>query len=135
MKAAYSQQTPSSTPNDDGRRAALVAALERTQTEVKAARRYIDGLNDQVKSKQALIDKLNERDGVRVAIQTQLEGEIKNLRLAIAETEEALRIKTDEAKYLKDQLAKTNRKLRNSHTREKIFAAVAAILAGVLVLK
>lgn len=128
-----SQQTPSSTPDD--RRKTLIEALERTQAEVRSGRRYIDALQGQIKSKEALIDKLNERDGVRVKIQSELEAEIKNLRQAIAETEDALRMKTEEAAYLKRELDKTNKRLKASHKREKIFATVAAVLTALFVLK
>ena len=133
----FSQQTPNSiqTTNDEVRRIQLVAALERAQTEVKAGRKFIDGLESQIRSKQAQIDQLNRRDAKRIEIQTSLEAEIANLRAAIAEQKNALKIKQDETDYLKKELQKTQKKLKSSYKREKFFAAIAAVLAAILVLK
>lgn len=114
---------------------ALVSALERAQTEVRASRKLIDGLRDQVKSKENLIDKLNERDTVRVQVQASLQAEVKDLRAAIESQRATLKIKEAEADYLKGELSKANKKLKASHTREKIFAGIAAALAAFLLLR
>lgn len=130
------QQTSNSTQNnDEERRAALVQALERAQTEVRAGRKYIEGLKEQVRSKESLIERLDARDAVRVKAQESLQAEVRDLQAAIASQKENLKIKEAETDYLKKELSKVNKKLRNAHTREKIFAGIAAALAAVLLLR
>lgn len=123
------------TTNDEVRRIQLVAALERAQTEVKAARKFIEGLEASIKSKEKRIDELDRRDGKRVEIQNSLESEIKNLRAAVAEQKNALIVKQEESDYLKKELQKTQKKLKSSYKREKFLAGIAAVLAAILVLK
>lgn len=130
----FSQQTASST-SDEARRSELVAALERAQGEVKAARLYIDGLKGQIKSKQARIDALDERDVARVKVQESLQAEVKDLLAAVASQKETIRIKTEEADYLKKELTKVNKKLKAAHTREKVLGGVAAVLLTLLLLR
>lgn len=130
-------QTQNSTnqTEDEARRAALVAALERSQSEVKASRRYIDELKAQVKSKEDRINALDKRDEKRVEIQESLQGQITDLKEAIAAQKDALKIKEDESDYLKKELKKLQKKLKSSHTREKIFAGTTALLFLFLLLK
>lgn len=131
----FSQPTANSTDNDAARRAELVAALERAQIEVRAGRKFIDGLEKQIELKQRQIDEFERRDAKRVEIQELLQKEINELRLAIKEQKNALRIKTEEADYAKKELDKTNRKLKSARTREKFLVGAAAILGAILILK
>lgn len=124
-----------STQTEDARRSELIGALERAQTEVRAGRKYIDGLKEQVKSKQQLIDALNRRDVKRVEIEKSLQSEIDNLRLAIGQQKSALKIKVDEVDYLKKQLTKVEKKLKNSHTREKVLVVTTFVLFLLQLLK
>lgn len=128
-------QTQNSINEDEQRRLQLVAALERAQTEVKAARKYVDGLKEQVKLKERQIDALNKRDEKRVEIQSALERQIDDLKNAVAAQKEALKIKQDEADYLQKEIKKLQKKLKSSHTREKIFGATTAILFLLLIFK
>lgn len=129
---SYSQQTPSSTTSDELR---LVAALERTQAEVKEGRKLIGAYKDQVKSLEKRLEKSGELNWANAKLRAELELQIAHYKAAIVELQSALKTRTEQAEYLKKELAKVNKKLRSSHTREKIFAGIAAILAAVLVLK
>lgn len=129
-KTTFSQETSNSIQTDaEQRRVALINALERAQSEVVAGRKYIDELQTQVKSKQALIDKLVERDAARAQVEQSRQKEIAELRAAIDEQEKALQIRIDEVEYLKKELAKTQKKLRSSHRREKFLVAALGALA------
>lgn len=136
----YSQQTENSTPTvtnqtDEQARIQLVGALERAQTEVKASRKYISGLKEQVAIKEARIKALNDKDALSAQAIAGLQSEIKNLRLAIAETEKAIKIRSDEVEQLKKDLNDTRKKLHRARTFAKYLTVTAAALAAALVLK
>lgn len=134
-KTTFSQGTGSSSKTDEQRRIALVNALERAQDEVVAGRKYIDGLKEQVKSKEVRIDALNKRDEKRVEIEKSLNAEISNLRAAIEEQKSALKVKEDEVGYLKKELSKVQKKLNSSHTREKVLVVTTIVLFLLQLLK
>lgn len=135
MKTTFSQQTENSTQTEDQRRVQLVEALERTQREVKAGRKLIDNLEEQVKSKEKLIKKHDERNEVQNQIIDSLKSEVSNLRMSLDSQKKALEIKQAEADYLKTELAKTQKKLKSSYKREKALVVVVAILTSLFLLK
>lgn len=135
MSSAHSQPTPSSTPADELRRTQVVAALERSQAEVRESRKLIDLHREQIKALRAERSKLTELNETNEKLRVELDKQIGHLELAIVDLKSALKTKTEQAERLKSDLAKANKKLRRSHTREKILATVAAVLAGVLILK
>ncbi len=132
--AGYAQQ---SVPQPDAEitRVQLVNALERAQTEVKASRKLIDALNDQVEVKEARIKALNQKDELATAAIANLQSEIKNLRAAITEATAALKVQSDEVATLKKDLDKTRKKLKRARSLTKYVTVAAAALAGILIIK
>jgi chromosome segregation ATPase len=127
---ANAQQTDS-----DVARIQLINALERAQREVKSSRIYVDALKQQVESKEARITALNQKDELSTAAIASLQSEVSNLRLAITEAEAVMSIREKEVLTLKSQLEKTRKKLSRARTFTKYLAVVAAVLAGIVVLK
>ncbi len=123
------------TTNGDVARIQLINALERAQTEVKSSRIFVDALRQQVASKEARITALNQKDALSTAAIKNLQSEITNLRLAINEAEAVISIREKEVLTLKSQLEKTRKKLSRARTFTKYLAVVAAVLAGIVVLK
>lgn len=133
-------QMPNSTPttsnqSDETIRLQLVGALERAQTEVKASRNYIKGLKEQVEVKEARIKALNAKDTLSAQAIAGLQSEIKNLRAAIGEAEQAIKIRSDEVVQLKKDLEKTRKKLHRARSLAKYLTVAAAALAAALFLK
>lgn len=137
MNKAHSQQTPNSIPTTEAEiaRLQLVNALERAQTEVKASRKLIAGLNEQIESKEARIKALNARDALSAQAIGGLQSEIKNLRAAAREAGNAIKIRSGEVEQLKRDLDKTRKKLHRSRAFVKYLTIAAAALAAALILK
>lgn len=64
-----------------------------------------------------------------------LQSEIKNLRAAIAEAQEAIKIRSNEVEQLKKDLDKTRKKLHRARSLAKYLTVAAAALVAALFLK
>ena len=108
--------------------------MERAQTEVKAGRKYIDGLEESLKSKQAVIDAQTKRQTLSDEALASRTKEVEILRAAIVEQKNTIAIQEAEIKFVKSELAKVNKKLKRSRKLNQILiaTAVGAILASIL---
>ena len=122
------------TQNDDeARRLKLVEALERAQDEVKASRKYIDGLEKQVESKEQIIAAQTKRQTLSDEAITSLQKEIETLKAAVAEQEKTIRVQENETEYLKKELGKTSRKLHRARKlNQSLIIVTAAAILGIL---
>lgn len=144
-KTNFSQATGNSTPettkvqtndNDEAlRRAQLADALERAQDEVRAARKYVAGLESSVRSKQKLIDALNEKDAKNSELLASLRSEINSLEAAAAAARDALEARRLEVEVLKTDLQKTRAKLKRARSFQKYLIGGAALAALIAILK
>lgn len=94
----------------------------------------VDGLKKQVESTKAQIAALNERDVKRSELQALYENQIAELKSAVAAQKEGEKVLRSEIDYLKKELAKTQKKLKAAHKREKVLAATSAGLLILLLL-
>lgn len=146
-KTIFSQKTADSTQKPaaaaaanshaaeaETRRKQLIEALERAQTEVRAARALIDGLEEQIEAKEASLKKLRQINDLQAAAIESQTREISNLKSALDAQKQEIKIRTETADFLKKELKKLDKKLKNSQTREKflIGALGIAVLFGIL---
>lgn len=135
-KPTLSQQTASSTPQTnqaetDIRRTQLINALERAQSEVKASRKYIAGLEASIKSKQSVIDALGAKSDKQTEAIESLESELSLLKQATTEAKAALETRKQEVDFLKSELNKTREKLSHARNVQK-YLIVAAVVAALI---
>lgn len=104
-------------------------ALERAQDEVRASRKYIEGLESSLESKESIIKAQTSRQTLSDEAIRLLRLEIEQLQAIIKNNEAALKIQSDEIVYLKKELSATNKKLGRARRLNKylIITTVAVI--------
>jgi len=127
--------TANAQTDESARRIQLIQALERAQAEVLVSRDLIDGLKEQVASKDSLIAAITEKDEVSQAAIKTLQSEVENLRIAISESQKVLELRQHEVDFLKKDLEKNNKNLTRSRRNSKILIVLAGVIGVIAVVK
>lgn len=136
MLTAFSQETGSSTTTQISaeKLIQLVEASERAQREVVISRKSVDGLREQIQSKEKIIAELKKQGEISGEAILAQKSEITELRAAIASQQQTLKISEQKSEYLAGEVKKLEKKLRRSRKVAQIGFGAGAVAAIVLII-
>lgn len=133
LSLAADAQTVS--PDPDINRVQLISALERAQSEVRASRKYVDALKQELAAKEAIIKRQSELAILSAEAVKSLQSETINLRAAIEAQERIIKTSEIEISELKKQRDATRKKLSRARAVTRYLLAAAAALGALAVIK